>query len=91
MWSKIDTHNLASSVGTKELYMANDGHKEKVEDETPTGSGKPIDLDVEGDNCNRETHDKNHEGKDVGQEGDVPKNTDLSGYYNDDDLQVWKD
>ncbi|KAL7182282.1 hypothetical protein ACSBR1_041061 [Camellia fascicularis] len=71
--------------------MANDGQKEKIGDDTPTGSGKPVDLDVEEDNCNEETCDKNHRGKDVGQESDVPKKTDQSGYYNEDDLQVWKD
>ncbi|GMQ10446.1 hypothetical protein CsSME_00053440 [Camellia sinensis var. sinensis] len=46
--------------------MANDGQKEKVGDDTPTESGKHIDLDVEEDNCNEETRDKNHRGKDVG-------------------------
>ncbi|KAL7232573.1 hypothetical protein ACSBR2_010559 [Camellia fascicularis] len=71
--------------------MANDRQREKVGDNTPTGSGKPIDLDVKGDNCNEETRDKNHGGKDVGQEGDVQKKTDQSGYYNEDDLQVWKE
>ena len=71
--------------------MANDGLKEKIGDDTPTESEKHIDLDVEENNYNKETHDKNHEGKDVGQESDVPKKTDQSGYYNDDDLQVWKD
>ncbi|KAL7241988.1 hypothetical protein ACSBR1_014546 [Camellia fascicularis] len=71
--------------------MANDGQKEKVGDDTPTGSGRPIDLDVKGDKCNEETRDQNHRVKDVGQEGGVPKKTDQSGYYNEDDLQVWKE
>ncbi|KAL7201075.1 hypothetical protein ACSBR1_032891 [Camellia fascicularis] len=71
--------------------MASDGQKEKVGDDTPTRSGKPVDLDVKEDNCNKETHDKNHGGKDVGQEGDIPKKTDRSGYYNEDNLQVWKE
>ncbi|KAL7256381.1 hypothetical protein ACSBR1_010327 [Camellia fascicularis] len=71
--------------------MANDGQKEKVGDDTPTGSKKHIDLDVEEDNCNEEARDKNHGGKDVGQESGVSKKTDRSGYYNKDDLQVWKD
>ncbi|KAL7210465.1 hypothetical protein ACSBR1_031924 [Camellia fascicularis] len=66
--------------------MANDGQKEKIGDDTPTGSERPIDLDVKEDNGNEETRDKNNEGKDVGQEGDVPKKTDQSGYYNEDDL-----
>ncbi|KAL7246385.1 hypothetical protein ACSBR2_001483 [Camellia fascicularis] len=70
--------------------MANDGQKEKVGDDTPTESGKHIDFDVEEDNCNEETRDTNHEGKDVGQKGGVPKKSDWSGYYNEDDLQVWK-
>ncbi|KAL7252422.1 hypothetical protein ACSBR1_007081 [Camellia fascicularis] len=71
--------------------MANDRQKEKVGDDTPTESGKHIDLDVEEENCNEETPDKNHGGKDVGQEGGVPKKSDQSGYYNEDDLQIWKD
>ncbi|KAL7202292.1 hypothetical protein ACSBR1_033876 [Camellia fascicularis] len=68
--------------------MANDGQKEKVGDDTPTESGKHIDLDVEENNYNEETRDKNHGGKDVGQEGGVLKKSDRSGYYNEDDLQV---
>ncbi|GMP25859.1 hypothetical protein CsSME_00002524 [Camellia sinensis var. sinensis] len=71
--------------------MANDGQKEKVGDDTPTESGKHIDLDVEEDNCNEKTRDKNHREKDVGQEGDMPKKLDRSEYYNEDDLQVWND
>ncbi|KAL7262229.1 hypothetical protein ACSBR1_000576 [Camellia fascicularis] len=66
--------------------MANDGQKEKVEDNTPTGSEKHIDLDVEKDNCNEETRDKNHEEEDVCQESDVPNKSDRSEYYNEDDL-----
>ena len=46
--------------------MANDGQKEKMRDNIPTGSGKHIDLDFKEDNCNEETRDKNHGGKDVG-------------------------
>ncbi|KAL7170100.1 hypothetical protein ACSBR2_035032 [Camellia fascicularis] len=44
--------------------MANDGQKEKVGDDTPNGSKKHIDLDVEEDNYNEETRDKNHEEND---------------------------
>ncbi|KAL7183186.1 hypothetical protein ACSBR1_041795 [Camellia fascicularis] len=71
--------------------MANDGQKEKIGDDFPTGSGKHIDPNVEEDNCNEETQDQNHGDKDVRQEGDVPKKSDRSGYYNEDNLQVWKD
>ncbi|KAL7186371.1 hypothetical protein ACSBR2_028169 [Camellia fascicularis] len=71
--------------------MANDGQKEKVGNDTPTESGKHIDLDVKEDNCNEKTRDKNHREKDVGREGGVPKKSDRSGYYNENDLQVWKD
>ena len=71
--------------------MANDGQKEKVCDDFPTRSGKHVDLDVEEDNCNKETRDQNPREKDVGKEGDVPKKSDRDGYYNKDDLQVWKD
>ncbi|GMP96194.1 hypothetical protein CsSME_00044944 [Camellia sinensis var. sinensis] len=71
--------------------MANNGQKEKVGDDIPTGSGKHIDPNVEEDNCNEETRDQNPGEKDVGKEGDVPKKSDRDGYYNEDDLQVWKD
>ncbi|KAF5960554.1 hypothetical protein HYC85_001763 [Camellia sinensis] len=67
--------------------MANDRPKEKVGDDTPTENGKHIDLDVEEDNYNEETYDKNHGEEDVGQEGDVGKKSDRSKYYNEDDLQ----
>ncbi|KAL7212348.1 hypothetical protein ACSBR2_015100 [Camellia fascicularis] len=70
--------------------MANDGQKEKVGNDTPTESGKHIDPDIEEDNCNEETRDKNHGGKNVGQEGGVLKKLDQSWYYNEDNLQVWK-
>ena len=39
----------------------------------------------------QKTRDQSHGVKDTGQEGDAPKKTDRSGYYNEDDLQVWKD
>ncbi|KAL7201426.1 hypothetical protein ACSBR1_033178 [Camellia fascicularis] len=68
--------------------MANDGQKDQIGDNAPAGSGRPIDLDVEGDNRNTETRDQSHGGKDASQEGDTPETTDRSGYYNEDDLQV---
>ncbi|GMP32552.1 hypothetical protein CsSME_00006255 [Camellia sinensis var. sinensis] len=37
--------------------MANEGQKEKVGNDIPTGSGKHIDPNVEEDNCNEETRD----------------------------------
>ena len=46
--------------------MASNGQKEKVGDATPTGSGRPIDLDIEEDECNTENRDQNHGVKDVG-------------------------
>ena len=71
--------------------MANDGQKDLIRDNAPAGSGRPIDLNVEGDDRNTETHNQSHGVKDAGQEGDAPKTTDRSGYYNEDELQVWKD
>ncbi|KAL7261961.1 hypothetical protein ACSBR1_000370 [Camellia fascicularis] len=68
--------------------MANDGQKDQIGDNAPAGSGRPINLDVEGDDRNTETHDQSHGVKDAGQEGDAPKTTDRSGYYNEDDLQI---
>lgn len=71
--------------------MANDEHKEKVGDDIPTRSGKHVGPNVEEDNCNEETRDQNPEERDVGKEGDMPKKSDRGGYYNEDDLEVWKD
>ncbi|KAL7187806.1 hypothetical protein ACSBR1_037792 [Camellia fascicularis] len=71
--------------------MASDGQKDKMGNDTPAGSGRPIDLDIKGDNCNTKTRDQNHGAKDVGQTGDVPKKPNRSGYYNEDELQVWRD
>ena len=68
--------------------MANDEQKDQTGDNAPTGNGRSINLDVEGDNHNTETRDQSHGVKDAGQEGDAPKTTDRS---NEDDLQVWKD
>ncbi|GMQ08167.1 hypothetical protein CsSME_00052019 [Camellia sinensis var. sinensis] len=61
--------------------MASNGQKEKIGDDTPAGSRRPIDLDVERDECNAETRDQNHGVKDVGQTGNAPKKPDRSGYY----------
>ena len=71
--------------------MANDEQKEQIGNDIPTGSGKQIDPNVEEDNYNKESWDKNLGEKDVSQEGDVPKKADRGGYYNEDNLQVWKD
>ena len=71
--------------------MANDGQKDQIGDTAPAGSRRPINLDVEGATRNIETRDQSHGVKDAGQKGDALKPTDRSGYYNKDDLQVWKD
>ena len=71
--------------------MASDGQKDKVGDETPAGNGKRVDLNMEEDGCNEKTQNQNHSKKDVGQDGGVPKKLEQSRYYNEDDLQVWKD
>ncbi|KAL7248834.1 hypothetical protein ACSBR1_011084 [Camellia fascicularis] len=63
----------------------------QIGDNAPAGSERPINLNVEGDDHNTETRDQSHGVKDASQEGDAPKTTDRSGYYNEDDLQVWKD
>ncbi|KAL7212184.1 hypothetical protein ACSBR2_014956 [Camellia fascicularis] len=62
--------------------MANDGHKEKVEDDIPN---------VEEENCNEGPRDQNSGENDSGQEGDAPKKAGQGGYCNESDLQVWKD
>ncbi|KAL7265349.1 hypothetical protein ACSBR1_003173 [Camellia fascicularis] len=71
--------------------MANDGQKEKVGDDIPSGSGKHADPNMEEENCNEGPRDQNPREKDVGQEGDAPKKACQNGYYNESDLQVWKD
>ncbi|KAL7212992.1 hypothetical protein ACSBR2_015653 [Camellia fascicularis] len=66
--------------------MANDGQKDQIGDNAPAESGRPINLDVEGNNRNTETRDQSHGVKNASQEGDAPKTIDRSGYYNEDDL-----
>ncbi|KAL7228075.1 hypothetical protein ACSBR2_006908 [Camellia fascicularis] len=66
--------------------MASNGQKEKIGDDTLAGSGKPFDLDIEGDNHNAETHDQGQRERDVGQTDDVPKKPDQGRYYKEDDL-----
>ena len=71
--------------------MTSDGQKDKVGDYIPAGSEKHVAPNVEEDGRYEETQNQNHGKKDVGQDGDVPKKPNRSGYYNKDDLQVWKD
>ena len=71
--------------------MANNEQKEKVGDDTPSGSEKHIDPNEKKENCNEETREKNPREKGVSQEGDIPKKGDRGWYYNEDDLQEWKD
>ena len=71
--------------------MASNGQRENIGGDTPAGSGRPIDLDIEEDNHNAETHDQGHGERDVGREGDASKRADQSKYYNEDNLQVWRD
>ena len=71
--------------------MASNRQKEKIGDDTPAGSGSPIDLDITGDECNAKTCDQNHGAKDVDQTGGAPKKPNRSKYFNEDALKVWKD
>ncbi|KAL7223088.1 hypothetical protein ACSBR1_024715 [Camellia fascicularis] len=71
--------------------MASNGQQEKIGDDALAGSGRPIDLDTEGDNHNAETRDQGQGKKDVGQMDDTPKKPDQNRYYNEDNLQIWKD
>ena len=45
--------------------MANDEQKDQIGDNAPTGSGRSINLDVEGDNRNTESRDQSHGVKDA--------------------------
>ncbi|KAL7245736.1 hypothetical protein ACSBR2_000968 [Camellia fascicularis] len=71
--------------------MVNDRQKEKIGDDIPSGSGKHADPNMEEENHNERTQDQNPREKDVGQKGDAPKKVDRDEYYNESDLQVWKD
>ncbi|KAL7206169.1 hypothetical protein ACSBR2_018977 [Camellia fascicularis] len=71
--------------------MANDGQKEKIGDDIPSESGKHANPNTEEDNCNEKPQDQNPREKDVSQEGDVAKKAGRGEYYNESDLQVWKD
>ncbi|KAL7214239.1 hypothetical protein ACSBR1_026618 [Camellia fascicularis] len=71
--------------------MASNGQKEKVGDDTLTGNDAPIDLDIEGDNHNTETYEQGQGERNIGQTGDATRKPDQGRYYNEDDLQVWKD
>ncbi|KAL7226712.1 hypothetical protein ACSBR1_021731 [Camellia fascicularis] len=71
--------------------MASNEQKDKIGGDASTRNGRPIDLNVEGDNHNEETRDQNHGEKDIGQTSDAPKNANQGRYYNEDNLQIWKD
>ncbi|GMQ07153.1 hypothetical protein CsSME_00051474 [Camellia sinensis var. sinensis] len=59
--------------------MASNGQKKKIGDNTPAGSGRPIDLDGEGERSNAETHEQNHGAKDIGQTSTTTKTTSRFG------------
>ncbi|KAL7213856.1 hypothetical protein ACSBR2_016397 [Camellia fascicularis] len=71
--------------------MANDGQKEKIGDDIPSGSSKHANPNKEEENHNEGTQDQNPGEKDVSQERDTPKKAGRDEYYNKSDLQVWKD
>ncbi|KAL7162417.1 hypothetical protein ACSBR2_042828 [Camellia fascicularis] len=71
--------------------MANDGQKERIGDDVPYGSGKHADPNTEEENHNERARDQNPRDKDVGKEADPLKKLGRDGYYNESDLQVWKD
>ncbi|KAL7187640.1 hypothetical protein ACSBR1_037661 [Camellia fascicularis] len=68
--------------------MANDGQKEKIRDDIPSGSGKHADPNMEEENHNEGTRDQNPEEKNVGQEENAPKKSGRDKYYNENDLRV---
>ena len=71
--------------------MASNGQQENFGDDAPTGSGSPIDLDIEVDNHNAEARDQGHRENDVIPEGYTSKRANQGKYYNEDNLQVWRD
>ncbi|KAL7216524.1 hypothetical protein ACSBR1_028466 [Camellia fascicularis] len=70
--------------------MANNGHEEKIMDDINTKSCEHTDPNVWKDNRNDEAKDVNPKEKDVGKEDNAPKEGGRDEYYNESDLQVWK-
>ncbi|KAL7228895.1 hypothetical protein ACSBR2_007564 [Camellia fascicularis] len=71
--------------------MANNEQREKIGDDVPGGSGKHADPNIEKENQNEGARDHNLGKKDVGKKGNVLKKADRDEYYNENNLQVWKD
>ncbi|KAL7170985.1 hypothetical protein ACSBR2_035777 [Camellia fascicularis] len=71
--------------------MANDEQKEKIRDDIPSGSGRHADPNMDEENHNEGTWEQNPGEKDIDQEGDAPKKAGRDEYYNESDLQAWKD
>ena len=71
--------------------MASNSQRERIGNDTPVGGGRPVDPNTREGDHNEEVRDQNHAEKDVGQGGDASKRADKGRYYNEDDLQTWKD
>ncbi|KAL7208483.1 hypothetical protein ACSBR1_030264 [Camellia fascicularis] len=71
--------------------MANDGQEEKIGDDINSESCEHRDPNVGKENRNKEAPDLNPGKKDVGREGNALKKASRDEYYNESDLQVWKD
>ncbi|KAL7181175.1 hypothetical protein ACSBR1_040110 [Camellia fascicularis] len=57
----------------------------------PGGSGKHADPNIEEENHNEGVRDQNPGEKDIDKEGDAPKKVGRDEFYNESDLQAWKD
>ncbi|KAL7186484.1 hypothetical protein ACSBR2_028270 [Camellia fascicularis] len=71
--------------------MADDGHEEKTGNGINSESCEHKDPNVGKENHNKEAHNLNLGEKDVDKEGNASKKVGRDEYYNESDLQVWKD
>ncbi|KAL7223282.1 hypothetical protein ACSBR1_024856 [Camellia fascicularis] len=71
--------------------MANDGQEKKIGNDINSESCKHRDPNVGKENRNEVAQDPNLGENNVGKEGNTPKKAGRDEYYNENDLQVWKD
>ncbi|KAL7234703.1 hypothetical protein ACSBR1_018202 [Camellia fascicularis] len=71
--------------------MANNRQEEKIGDDIHSESCEHADPNIGEENCNEGAYDPNPGEKDVGKEGNTPKKAGRDEYYNEGDLQEWKD
>ncbi|KAL7191009.1 hypothetical protein ACSBR2_023143 [Camellia fascicularis] len=71
--------------------MANNKQEEKIGDDIHSESGEHVDPNVGEENRNKGAQDANPGEKDADKVGNAPKKGGRDEYYNESNLQVWKD